>query len=95
MSRDACKIDKSVALELIAKIGNDEKQHNGHFRFAPFQKVSNFFHRPHDVADNMLSKNQLVVDKKSCSNFDREEGQRQEVDQKLETSISPNRGCQN
>jgi len=35
MTSDACKIEKSVALELIAKLGNDEKQSNGHFRFLP------------------------------------------------------------
>ena len=63
MASDACKIDKSVALELIAKLGNDEKQCNGHFRFVPIQEVSSFFLGLHDVVDNLLSKNQFVVEK--------------------------------
>ena len=42
MASDACQIDKSVALDLIAKLGNDEKQENGHFRFVPIQEVSSF-----------------------------------------------------
>ena len=52
-----------MALELIAKLGNKEKQQNGHFRFVPIQEVSSFFRRLHDVEDNMLSKNQIVVEK--------------------------------
>ena len=57
MASDACQIDKSVALEVIAKLGNDEKQENGYFRFVPIQEVSSFFLGLHDVVDNLLSKN--------------------------------------
>ena len=63
LSSDAYKIDKSVALELIAKLGSDEKQHNGHFRFVPIQEATSFFLRLHDVVDNLLSKNQFVLEK--------------------------------
>lgn len=62
-SSDPCKIDKSVALELIAKLRNDEKQHNAHFRFVPIKGVTSFFLRLRDVVDNFLSKNQFVVEK--------------------------------
>ena len=63
MASDFCQIGKSVALDLIAKLGNDEKQENGHFRFVPIQEVSCFFLGLHDVVDNLLSKNQFVVEK--------------------------------
>ena len=63
MTSGACKIDKSVALELIAKLGSDEKQCNGHFRFVPIQEVSSFFVGLHDVVDSLLSKKQFVVEK--------------------------------
>ena len=66
MASDACQIDKSVALELIAKLGNDEKQENGYFKFVPIQEVSSFFLRLHDVVDNLLSKNQFAVEKNRC-----------------------------
>ena len=66
MDSDTCQIDKSVALELIAKLGNDEKQENGYFKFVPIQEVSSFFLRLHDVVDNLLSKNQFAVEKNRC-----------------------------
>ena len=63
MVSDACQIDKSVALELMAKLGNDVKQENGYFRSVPIQEVSSFFLGLHDVVDNLLSKNQFAVEK--------------------------------
>ena len=63
MARDACQIDKSVALKLIAKLGNDKKQENGYFRFVPFQEVGSFSPGLHDVVGNLLSKNQFAVEK--------------------------------
>lgn len=35
MAGDTNKIDKSMALYLIPKLGKDKKQHDGHHRFVP------------------------------------------------------------
>ena len=40
MASDDCQIGKSVALELIAKLRNDEKQENGYFKFVPIDPVT-------------------------------------------------------
>ena len=58
-----CGVQKSVALELVSKLGKDVKQSDGHFRFIPSQEVANFFLKLHDVVDNLLSKSMLVVEK--------------------------------
>ena len=42
MASDAGQIDKLVALELIARLGNDEKQENGYFRFVSIREVRAF-----------------------------------------------------
>ena len=57
------EIDKSVALELISKLGEDEKQDDGRFRFITNQEVGSFFVVLHSVVENLLSKNQFVVEK--------------------------------
>ena len=57
------EIDKSVALELISKLGEDEKQDDGRFRFITNQEVGSFFVMLHSVVENLLSKNQFVVEK--------------------------------
>ena len=57
------EIDKSVALELISKLGEDEKQDDGRFRFITNHEVGSFFVVVHSVVENLLSKNHFVVEK--------------------------------
>ena len=63
MSNVTYEIDKSVALELISKLGEDEKEDDGRFRFITNQEVGSFFVMLHSVVENLLSKNQFVVEK--------------------------------
>lgn len=58
-----CEVDKSVALELLSKLGKDEKQQDGRFRFIPRREVGEFFLSLHVVVDNLLCKSQFVVEK--------------------------------
>ena len=51
-----------MALEL-SKLGNDEKQQDGRFRFIPRREVADGFFSLHVVVDNLLSKSQFVVEK--------------------------------
>ena len=65
-----CEVDKSVALELLSKLGNDEKQQDGRFRVIPRREVGDFFLSLHVAVDNLLSKSQFVVEKeKVVTNF--------------------------
>ncbi|CAH3175529.1 unnamed protein product, partial [Porites lobata] len=57
------EVDKSVALELLSKLGKDEKQQDGRFRFIPRREVGEFFLSLHVVVDNLLCKSQFVVEK--------------------------------
>ena len=63
VSNVTCEIDKSEALELISKLGEDQKQHDGRFSFIPSDEVSSFFVMLHNVVDSLLSKNQFVMEK--------------------------------
>ena len=58
-----CEANKSVALELLSKLGKDEKQQDGRFRFIPRREVGEFFLSLHVVVDNLLCKSQFVVEK--------------------------------
>ena len=51
-----------MALEL-SKLGNDEKQQDGRFRFIPRREVGDGFFSLHVVVDNLLSKSQFAVEK--------------------------------
>lgn len=56
------EVNKLVALELLSKLGNDENQQDGRFKFTPTQEVLELFLLLY-VVDNLLSKSHFVVER--------------------------------
>ena len=52
-------VDKDQALKLIAQLGKDVKQADGHYRFIPNDDVCNFFLLLHDAVESLLSKSNI------------------------------------
>ena len=57
------EVHKLVALELLSKLGKDENQQDGRFKFTPMQEVLELFLLLYVVVDNLLSKSHFVVER--------------------------------
>lgn len=57
-----CDINQAHPLALISKLGKDEKQEDGLFRFIPIDEVVVFFTYLHDIVDKLLSKDQICCE---------------------------------
>ena len=60
--KDFHQIDKSRALEVISKLGEDVKQSDGLYKFIPTTCTLHFFIFLHDRVDSLLSKSHLYTE---------------------------------
>jgi hypothetical protein len=61
-TNDFHQIDKSRALEVISKLGEDERQSDGLYKFIPTTRTLHFFIFLHDRVGSLLTKSHLYAE---------------------------------